>query len=413
VTPIDAPANTTFLVVGPDPKLRRESEAALAGIADAHAVLHHVADFRRGVEAARSRHPALVLVEMTGDFRALEAFAEEMAAASPGTAVAAVFSPDVFGPDVSEGAIIIEAIRAGVQDFLRRPLSSADLGRLIDRLVRRSGRAPRPLGKTIFFVGNKGGVGKSTVAVNVACGLAVKHPEKVLLVDASLQMGVCATMLDLKPTATMTDAYHERDRLDETLLRQLATPHACGLHLLAAPADAIEAAYIDDEIMSRILTLGRRSYDYVIVDSFPLLDRVMMAVLDLSDRAYVVLESVVPTLLGGAKLLRLFDDLGIPPERIGVVLNRYMNFAGNLRPADVARLLGRPVDYVVPYKKDVIIAANVGRPSILRTSRFFGFGRAITRLIHDVSEVSPASRNGRGSTEPMTNGMPHEGEPTD
>jgi pilus assembly protein CpaE len=314
---------------------------------------------------------------------------------------------------VSEGAIIIEAIRAGVQDFLRRPLSSADLGRLIDRLVRRSGRAPRPLGKTIFFVGNKGGVGKSTVAVNVACGLAVKHPEKVLLVDASLQMGVCATMLDLKPTATMTDAYHERDRLDETLLRQLATPHACGLHLLAAPADAIEAAYIDDEIMSRILTLGRRSYDYVIVDSFPLLDRVMMAVLDLSDRAYVVLESVVPTLLGGAKLLRLFDDLGIPPERIGVVLNRYMNFAGNLRPADVARLLGRPVDYVVPYKKDVIIAANVGRPSILRTSRFFGFGRAITRLIHDVSEVSPASRNGRGSTEPMTNGMPHEGEPTD
>ena len=116
-------------------------------------------------------------------------------------------------------------------------------------------------------------------------------------------MGVCATMLDLKPVTTMTDAYHERDRLDETLLRQLATPHASGLHLLAAPADAVEAAYIDDEVMSRILTLARRTYDYVIVDSFPMLDRVMMAVLDLSDQAYIVLESVVPTVLGGAKLL--------------------------------------------------------------------------------------------------------------
>jgi pilus assembly protein CpaE len=398
--------------VGPDPKLRRESEAALAGIAEAQTVIHYVDDYRRGIEAARSRHPALVLVEMTSDVRALRRFAEEVAVASPGTAVAAMFAPDIFGPDVSESAIIIEALRAGVQDFLRRPMSSTDLEQLIDRLVRRSLLAPRRLGKTVFFLGNKGGVGKSTVAVNVACGLATRSPEKVLLIDASLQMGVCATMLDLEPGTTMTDAYHERDRLDETLLRQLATPHNCGLHLLAAPADAIEAAYIDDEMMARLLTLGRRTYDYVIVDSFPMLDRVMMAVLDLSDRAYLVLESVVPTLLGGAKLLKLLDDLGVPRERIRVVLNRYLNFAGNLKPADVARLLGRPVDHVVPYKKDVVIAANLGRPSILHSGRFFGFGRAITRIIDEIveiSDVAPVSRNGQAPFE--SNGVAADDEP--
>jgi pilus assembly protein CpaE len=354
-----------------------------------------VDDYRRGIEAARSRHPALVLVEMTGDLQALEAFAEEVSVASPGTAVAAVFTPDIFGPDVSESAIIIGALRAGVKDFLRRPMSSKDLEQLIDRLARRSLLAPRRLGKTIFFLGNKGGVGKSTVAINVACGLAGRYPEKVLLIDASLQMGVCASMLDLRPATTMTDAYHERDRLDETLLRQLATPHSSGLHLLAAPADAIEAAYIDDEIMSRILTLARRSYDYVIVDSFPMIDRVMMAVLDLSDQAYIVLESVVPTLLGGARLLKLLEDLGVAGERIRVVLNRYMNFAGNLKPRDVAQLLGRPVDHVVPYKKNVVVSANLGRPYILRAGRFFGFGRAITRIIDEVSGPSPPSRNGQ------------------
>jgi len=354
----------------------------------------------------------LVLVEMTSDLPALQAFAEEMAVASPGTAVAAVFSADVFGPDVSESAVIIAALRAGVKDFLRRPLSSADLGQLIDRLTRRSLLAPRRLGKVVFFLGNKGGVGKSTVAINVACGLARHYPEKVLLIDASLQMGVCASMLDLKPATTMTDAYLERDRLDETLLRQLATPHESGLHLLAAPADAVEAAYIDDEIMSRILTLARRCYDYVIVDSFPMIDRVMMAVLDLSDQAYIVLESVVPTLRGGARLLRLLNDLGIPSERIRIVLNRYMNFAGNLKPPDVAQLLGRPVDHLVPYKKDVIVAANLGRPSILRASRYFGFGRAITRIITEVA-AAPVAASGRPPAGFRANGAEIEPEQND
>ena len=62
-------------------------------------------------------------------------------------------------------------------------------------------------------------------------------------------------MLDLKPATSLTDAFRERDRLDETLLRQLAVPHSCGLHLLAAPPDAVEAAQVSDEVIARVLTL--------------------------------------------------------------------------------------------------------------------------------------------------------------
>ena len=131
----------------------------------------------------------------------------------------------------------------------------------------------------------------------------MRHPERVLLVDASLQMGVCASLLDLTPTTSLSDVVREKDRLDETLIRQLAMPHSSGLHLLAAPADAVEAADIDDEVISRILTLARHTYDFVMVDTFPMLDRAIVAVLDLSDRAYVVLENVVPTVLGAVKLV--------------------------------------------------------------------------------------------------------------
>ncbi len=124
-------------------------------------------------------------------------------------------------------------------------------------------------------------------------------------------------MLDLSPTLTLTDAARERDRLDDLLIRQLATPHRSGLHLLAAPADAVEGAEVDDDLISRVLTLSRRAYDYVIVDTFPIFDSVVMSVVDSSDLVYIVLENVVPTLLGATKLLSLLEKIGFPRAATG------------------------------------------------------------------------------------------------
>jgi pilus assembly protein CpaE len=392
-----------LLLAGVDAKLREEIEAALVGL-DSPPVVHHASDLRQAIEMARSRRPQLTLVEMTTDLRALKTFAEELAVVSPDTAIGAVFRPEIFGHDVSESAILIEALRAGVRDFLRRPISSRDLQQLLERAAGQRLSDARSLGKVITVISNKGGVGKSTLSVNTACGLAVRHPERVLLIDLSLQIGVCASLLDLRPTHTLTDAARQRDRLDETLLRQLATVHPSGLHLLAAPSTAVEGAEIDDEIIAHVLTLARRAYDFVIVDTFPLLDRVVMAALDVSDRIYIALENVVPTLVSGAKLVELLDGMGYDRSRQRIVLNRYLRAGGNLKAADVAQQLGRDVDHVVPYHHKVIQAANTGRPFVLTTGRFSSLGRSIRGLVSDVDRMlvaggpsSPASVGARPS----------------
>ena len=400
-----------ILIVGPDARLEKEVADALNGMPGMRPVLNQVADFRMGVEITRSRRPDFVLIEMSRDLRALKEFAEEAGKNSPESNLAAVFAPDVFGQDVSESAVLIEALRAGVQDFLRRPVSRLELTQLIDRQYRKAApTAPPRQGRVISFVSNKGGVGKSTLSTNVACGLAQRHPEQVLLLDCSLQMGVCSTLLDLKPATTLTDAVREQDRLDETLLRRLATPHPCGLHLLAAPANPLESCEIDDHILARILTLARRAYDFVIVDSFPLLDRVMMAVLDLSDRVYVVLESVVPTVLGVARLLTLLEHLGVPSERVRLVINRYTGSTDNLKPTEVEQRLGRPIEHVLTYHKSVVVAANIGQPYVLGASRLWGLGRALARLVEEVSTTTQAVRSApaRRDTEPSANGVAHE-----
>jgi pilus assembly protein CpaE len=380
-----------ILLVSPDPRFRAELESAIASVDDLHPVIHHAGDARQAIEAARSRRPNIALVEMGSDVRPLGAFAEEAAVVSPETTVAAVFRPEGFGPDVSESAILIEAIRAGVKDFLRRPVSSSELAELLRRIQRSASRETGHVGRVVSFVSNKGGVGKSTLCVNAACGLAMRHREQVLLVDASLQMGVCASLLDLTPTTSLTDVVREADRLDVTLIRQLATPHSSGLHLLAAPPDAVEAAEIDDEVLSRVLTLARRTYDFVLVDTFPMLDRAVVAVLDLSDRAYVVVENVVPTLLGGVKFLEVLKGLGVSPDRQRVVLNRYTTLPGSAKSAEVANRLGRSVDHVIPFDKGIVIAANTGEPYVLRPKRLFGCGRQLRGLVDDLDAMSEAA----------------------
>src|SRR5262249_59513274 len=129
----------------------------------------------------------------------------------------------------------------------------------------------------------------------------------VLLIDASLQVGACAMLLDLKPTTSLVDAIRERDRLDVTLLRNLTLKHGTGLRLLAAPADALEGSEIDDEAIARILPLARRAFTFVIVDTFPILDNVLMTTLDLTDTAYVVVQGTAPAVAGIARLLPVLE----------------------------------------------------------------------------------------------------------
>ncbi|MBI5363317.1 MAG: AAA family ATPase [Planctomycetes bacterium] len=389
-----------ILVVGSDPLLRGEIEAAVASLRRWRPVLHFVQSSRQAIEAARNRRPDIVCVQIEADPRSLKTFAEEIGAVAPGTAVVALYRPENLGFGENEHQIIIEAMRAQVQDFLRRPLTVPEMQQLLDRLLRRPAEQKKEMGKVISIVSNKGGVGKSTVSVSVACALAKRLPPgKVLLIDASLHLGSCAPMLDLTPSTGLASAAREKARLDETLVRKLAVRHECGLDLLAAPIDAVDAADIDDEAMSRTITLARRSYDYVLVDTFPMLDGLIMAVLDLSDRAYVVVQNTVPNVVGAARLLPVLEHLGFPKERTRVILNNNFEKApGTLSIADVEGRLDRAVDHELPYQKKLITALNTGQPYVLHATQLFGFGKAIKGVVDDLVTAELAPQHERETT---------------
>jgi len=123
----------------------------------------------------------------------------------------------------------------------------------------------------------------------------------------------------------------------------------------------------------------------VIIDTFPMLDSVLMAILDVTDVAFIVAQGLAPAVAGIARLLPVLEGLGLPASRQRLVLNyNYKPFLGNLRPSDIANRLERTVDYVVPYERGVLTSMNSGSPHILHTRRWERFGRTINRLVEDL-----------------------------
>lgn len=390
---MDKPLHILF--VSGDPGIAAEAQSALAGVINWRTVPYFAPDTREALEVALNRNPQLICMEMNGDTRELTSFAREMRASLPETAVVAMYSPNEMRHEQSESAVIIEVLRASVQDFLRRPLSSTELRQLLDRLFSAKAAPRKTHGFVCAFVSNKGGVGKSTLAVNTACDLGARYPGRVLLIDASLQLGICGLMLDIIPQTTLTDAVREKERLDESLLRRLTQQHESGVHLLAAPRDAVEAAEVDDASFARVLNVARRTFDYVVIDTFPMLDGLMLSLLDTIDLAYIVMQGAVPTVVGMVRFLSVLDSLGLPLERQRLVLNQnFPRFAGSLTAADIQRRLGREIDYAFPYQRSLLVSMNTGRPYILKSMRFFGFGREMSALVDEISAIQP------GGTEP-------------
>ena len=384
--PSDTDKSLRVLIVGGDRSLEEEFRNALSRVPDRQGVIHFADTYREAVEVATRRQPTFILIEIDRDVGEVAALSKDLQELAPESAIAGAFNPDRLEQGQSESATIIELLRAQVRDFLRRPLSTTELRAVLDRLFSRlPGATPAAQGRVAAFLSNKGGVGKSTLSVNVACGLALRHPDEVLLIDASLQVGTCAMLLDLTPTTSIVDAIRERDRLDKTLLRHLTLRHGSGLRLLAAPIDALEGAEVDDDAISRIINMARRSFKYVIVDTFPLLDSVLMTILDVTDLAFVVVQGMAPAVAGIARLLPVLEGLGLQASRQRLVLNyNYKPFLGDLKPSDIADRLERTLDYVVPYEHRVLASMNTGSPHVLHARRWERFGRTINHLVDDL-----------------------------
>jgi pilus assembly protein CpaE len=385
-----------LLVISSDPGLAAELEDALPSIPGVRFTVQSETDLRRGVELARDRALDLVVLRLEESESRLPEIADAIKRDSPGTHIVAAYTEDFLHGEHSP-ALIIQSMRAHVTDFLRRPVSPSELAGVLDRqLINARSSGSGVDGAVVSFISNKGGIGKTSVSLSTAVLLAKWHPDRVLLIDASLQLGICGSMLDVEPATGLVDACREAFRLDTTLLRNLTARTKSGLRVLTAPRDAIQAAQVDEAAVARVIGIARRAFDYVIVDTFPAVDAVSMAILDLTDQAYVVTSDLVPIVQSMPAYIDVVLGLGVPEDRLRIVLNQpYPNFSGRLGADIVAERLGRDIDHAIPYSRRLLAAANLGRPYVLNAPSWFGFGKALKKLALEIENL----HDGEGAIE--------------
>lgn len=366
-----------ILIIHPAEGTRQALAETLRQVTRTPNTVHEAGSLTEGLRAARWFDPSCVLVDLSEERNLALEVAREVRRSD--RLVIGLYNPLLLRERADD--FFRAAARAGIGDFVPVPVSEAELAAALGAAPQKSLGGPK--GRTISFFSPKGGVGTTTLAVNTALVLAGSgQAGEVALCDAALQFGDAAPLLGLAPDRDLADMVRDLDDIG-ALSAYLSRHPETGLRTLARPRDLADAERVTPEELSRVLIRLERRFDYVVVDTPGVLDLMTLAVFDLSEKIYLVIEATAPTVLEAARLLRVLEGQGFAAERLRLIVSRYAAFEGNLPPGTVAQQLGRPVDFVVAQDRALIVAANRGQPLVLGRSKS-EFPAAISQITDDV-----------------------------
>jgi pilus assembly protein CpaE len=259
-----------------------------------------------------------------------------------------------------EPRLMLDAMRAGVNECVQEPLSADVLDQAIRRVVH--GHQPQQTGQVFAFVGAKGGVGTTTLTVNTAAMLSRVTKDAVLVIDFHVGQGDAALFLGAEPRFSVLDALENIHRIDEAFFRSVVEKTKAGIDLLAA-SDRLGHAPIDAERVRALIDFAASRYRYVLLD-LSRSDTATLDTLEVVSTMVVVTSQELPSLRSAGRLAHMLRAR-YGSSRVMAVMNRFDRRA-ELAHADVERVIGDTVKHVIPSDYRVALEAlNVGKPVAL------------------------------------------------
>ena len=243
--------------------------------------------------------------------------------------------------------LILRVMRAGVHEFLVYPPKQEDLAGAVERLMRR-GHSEAERGELIAVYSGKGGLGGTSIAVNLAQALgAQKTDSRVALLDLVVTGGDVRVFLNLKPAYDLSHLIAKGSQVDTELLNSVLTPVQGGVWALPTGDTPEDEELFDTAAVNSILGLLRSQFGYTVVDCEHHLSEATLTALDAAGRIVLVTQLTVPALRSTQRSLAVCRRLGYEESKLCVVVNRYQS--GDVLPVkDAEDLLQAPIFYRLP-----------------------------------------------------------------
>jgi len=319
------------------------------------------------VQLVQQLKPNAVLVSFEEPLARAVRTIETVTLAVPETVVVAVST-------LGDRDTLRRAMTAGARGYLVRPFESEEVARLIAELQGLEGKRRRfseqagsggSGGTAITVFGAKGGVGRTTLATNLAVALALQPEQRVALVDLDVHLGDVSLLLGIAPERTLIDLVPVIDKLDSDLLRGYVGTHASGLNVLAAPSRPEDGEAVQPAHVRTILQVLLRTYDYVVIDTPRQLNDNVIAALDMSSLVCFVASNQLSCLKNTQLCLDLMmTNWAYTNDKVKLILNQAHNGSGvSLKEAPT--VIDYPVFWKIPYDSGPVAAAEWGKPFVL------------------------------------------------
>lgn len=262
----------------------------------------------------------------------------------------------------TETSNIIKALRAGASEFLAKPLTQTGFSALLNDLVSVSDNEENAC-KIISTFSNKGGIGKTSIAVNLSVEIAQMTKEKVALIDLNLQLGDVSTFMDLNPAFDIAYLVKNLDNMDDTTLVQSLTRYKnSSLYVIADPINIETSKEINAEQIQKLIARLKKIFSYIIIDIGTSIDAKTITALDLSNLILLIAIVNLPAIRNMQRCMNLFDKLNYPSEKIRLVLNRYMD-NDEIKTSDIEDVVKQKVYWKIPNNYLTMMSAiNKGVP---------------------------------------------------
>jgi pilus assembly protein CpaE len=340
----------------------------------------------------RNVNPDLVFLDLESDPALGTKLVQFLADSNPSQRFIAV------GPPLSP-ELLMAAMRAGVSDYLQKPVDLQELAQALDRVALKIGWASnakrRHPGLVYSFFSPKGGSGSTTVATNTAVMLHRLTGKRTLLLDLDLELGEAALFLGVQARFNFVDLVQNFHRMDAGLLQSYIEKHESGIELLSAPYHPEKAEIVSADQIRRILQFLRQHYDFIVVDTSKSFSPDTLATFEQSDLVFLVSNADLPSLRNIQRGLPMMKRMLVKgQEQVRLVVNRY-NPRDAISLDDIQKVLGIPVYWTMSNDYEAVVRSiNSGKPLVLDNSS--RYGKDLKAFAAAVAGLQGTTSNGTG-----------------